>query len=73
MMLGTGEFYVNDRWGLDAALRKLKRYFNENIQKELRMRAGFISKPELRKMKHLAEMKRQKKQRQRRVERGQNN
>ena len=59
---------------INWAIRKLQRwFFNSGLSGELKRREAFISKPEMRKRKHMMEMKRQKKQRQRRIRYGHEN
>ena len=47
--LGSGEFLVGDPSRLNEACRKLKRYFTENLAKELRLREGHINRKRIKK------------------------
>ena len=60
MNLGSGEFYVDGR-GLNGALHKLKKYFIENIQRELKFREGFVNRKKLKRAYALRRLRRKQK------------
>ena len=64
MNLGSGEFWVDGR-GLDDALRRLKKYFTENVQRELKLREGHVDRKKLKRAFALRRLRRKQKKEER--------
>ena len=62
MSMSSGTILVTDGHFNDA-LRRLKKYFSENIQRELRMRQGFVNRKKEKKAIALKRLRKREKER----------